>query len=232
VRRNLTSSHRSTPRPRAGRSAVSGADASADAGPGHVAIGGKTLRGSRRLDAQAIHVLSAFRADLGAVMELVVAPDQNEITAEMALPEGLAARRRDHHRRCDLHAARELPRHPGRLRRSSGRRQRRPATAEGRESSRPSATAPPRTRTASTTGRRLTDARRLPTAATGPQRLPSPARNHWGVENGGQHPVWRLPGEVLRTVIDEADLRFACGQFAGHSDAGSGLAVIGRNPTR
>lgn len=60
--------------------------ATADAAPGHVAIDGKTLRGSRRLDAKAIHVLSAFSTDLGAVIgDLVVAPDRNEITAAIAL---------------------------------------------------------------------------------------------------------------------------------------------------
>ena len=53
---------------------------------GHIAIDGKTLRGSRRLDAKALHVLSAFAVELGAVVgDLVVEPDQNEITAAMAL---------------------------------------------------------------------------------------------------------------------------------------------------
>lgn len=62
----------------------------ADAEPGHIAIDGKTLRGSRRLDARAIHVLAAFSTDLGAVIgDLVVEPDQNEITAAMALLKGL-----------------------------------------------------------------------------------------------------------------------------------------------
>ncbi len=52
----------------------------------HIAIDGKTLKGSRRLDAKALHVLSAFATDLGAVIgDLVVAPDQNEIVAAMAL---------------------------------------------------------------------------------------------------------------------------------------------------
>jgi hypothetical protein len=53
---------------------------------GHIAIDGKTLKGSRRQDAKALHVLSAFAADLGAVIgDLMVEPDQNEITAAMAL---------------------------------------------------------------------------------------------------------------------------------------------------
>ena len=52
----------------------------------HIAIDGKTLKGSRRLDAKPLHVLSAFAADLGAVVgDLVVEPDQNEIVAAMAL---------------------------------------------------------------------------------------------------------------------------------------------------
>lgn len=52
----------------------------------HIAIDGKTLKGSRRLDAKPLHVLSAFATDLGAVVgELAVEPDQNEIVAAMAL---------------------------------------------------------------------------------------------------------------------------------------------------
>jgi hypothetical protein len=56
----------------------------------HIAIDGKTLKGSRRLDAKALHVLSAFATELGAVIgDLVVKPDQNEITAAIALLKGL-----------------------------------------------------------------------------------------------------------------------------------------------
>lgn len=56
----------------------------------HIAIDGKTLRGSRRLDDKAIHVLSAFATELGAVIgELTVEPDQNEITAALVLLKGL-----------------------------------------------------------------------------------------------------------------------------------------------
>ena len=56
----------------------------------HIAIDGKTLKGSRRLDAKALHVLSAFATDLGAVIgDLVVEPDQNEITAALVLLKGL-----------------------------------------------------------------------------------------------------------------------------------------------
>ena len=41
----------------------------------HIAIDGKTLKGSRRLDAKPLHVLSAFAADLGVVVgDLVVEP--------------------------------------------------------------------------------------------------------------------------------------------------------------
>lgn len=56
----------------------------------HIAIDGKTLKGSRRLDAKAAHVLSAFATDLAVVIgDLTVEPDQNEITAAMALLKGL-----------------------------------------------------------------------------------------------------------------------------------------------
>jgi DDE_Tnp_1-associated/Transposase DDE domain len=69
---------------------VLGRYAMAGAAPGHVAIDGKTLRGSRRLDAKAIHVLSAFSTDLAAVIgDLVVAPDKNEISAALVLLKGL-----------------------------------------------------------------------------------------------------------------------------------------------
>ena len=47
--------------------------AMANAAPGHMATDAKTLKGSRRLDAKAIHVLSAFSTELGAVIgDLVV----------------------------------------------------------------------------------------------------------------------------------------------------------------
>ena len=56
----------------------------------HIAIDGKTLKGSRRLDAKAVHVLSAFATDLSAVIgDLTVPPDQNEITAALVLLKGL-----------------------------------------------------------------------------------------------------------------------------------------------
>ncbi len=61
-----------------------------DAAGGHIAIDGKTLRGSLRADAKALHVLSAFATDLGAVIgDLVVPPDANEITAALTLLKGL-----------------------------------------------------------------------------------------------------------------------------------------------
>lgn len=54
--------------------------------PGHIAIDGKTLKGSRRQNAKPLHILSAFAASLGAVIgDLAVEPDRNEITAAMAL---------------------------------------------------------------------------------------------------------------------------------------------------
>lgn len=57
---------------------------------GHIAIDGKTLKGSRRLDAKAIHVLSAFATELSAVIgDLTVEPDQNEIAAALVLLKSL-----------------------------------------------------------------------------------------------------------------------------------------------
>lgn len=56
----------------------------------HIAIDGKTLKGSRRLDAAPLHVLSAFATELGAVVgDLNVPPDQNEISAAITLLKGL-----------------------------------------------------------------------------------------------------------------------------------------------
>jgi hypothetical protein len=53
--------------------------------PGHIAIDGKTLKGSRRLDAKALHVLSAFATGLSCVIgDMVVDPSQNEITTGLA----------------------------------------------------------------------------------------------------------------------------------------------------
>jgi len=69
---------------------VLGRFALGDASPGHIAIDGKTLKGSRRHDAKALHVLSAFTTELSAVVgDLVVAPEQNEITAALTLLKGL-----------------------------------------------------------------------------------------------------------------------------------------------
>jgi len=71
-------------------SRVLGRYALGDREPGHIAIDGKTLRGSRRLDDKAIHVLSAFSSELGAVIgDLTVAPDENEISAALVLLKGL-----------------------------------------------------------------------------------------------------------------------------------------------
>src|SRR4051812_10628537 len=59
-------------------------------GGGHIALDGKTLKGSRRLDAAPLHVLSAFATELGAVIgDLVVPPEANEITAALTLLKGL-----------------------------------------------------------------------------------------------------------------------------------------------
>jgi predicted transposase YbfD/YdcC len=71
-------------------SRVLGSYAMAGQVPGHIAIDGKTLKGSRRLDAKAIHVLSAFSTQLGAVIgDLAVTPDKNEISAALVLLKGL-----------------------------------------------------------------------------------------------------------------------------------------------
>lgn len=57
---------------------------------GHVALDGKSLRGSKRGEEKALHVLSAFAVDLAAVIgDLVVDPDANEITAALTLLKGL-----------------------------------------------------------------------------------------------------------------------------------------------
>lgn len=56
----------------------------------HIAIDGKTLRGSRRHDATALHIVSAFATELSVVVgDLIVPPEQNEITAALALLKGL-----------------------------------------------------------------------------------------------------------------------------------------------
>jgi hypothetical protein len=71
-------------------SRILGAFAQGDAAGGHIAIDGKTLKGSRRHDAKALHVVSAFSTGLSAVVgDLVVTPEQNEITAALALLKGL-----------------------------------------------------------------------------------------------------------------------------------------------
>lgn len=71
-------------------SAALGRYALGDAAPGHVAIDGKSLRGSKRGEDKALHVLSAFAVDLGVVIgDLTVEPDANEITAAVTLLKGL-----------------------------------------------------------------------------------------------------------------------------------------------
>jgi hypothetical protein len=66
--------------------ATLGTFALAGAEPGHLAMDGKTLKGSRRLDAKALHVVSAFSTRLSAVVgDVVLEPDQNEITAALVL---------------------------------------------------------------------------------------------------------------------------------------------------
>ena len=54
--------------------------------PSHNAVDGKTLKGSRRLDAKAPHVVSAFATQLSCVVgDLVLEPDHNENTAALVL---------------------------------------------------------------------------------------------------------------------------------------------------
>ena len=57
-----------------------------DATLDQIAIDGKTLKGSWRLDAKVAHVLAAIATDLA---DLTVEPDQNEITSAMVLLKGL-----------------------------------------------------------------------------------------------------------------------------------------------
>ena len=67
-------------------SSTLGAFALAGAEPGHLAIDGKTLKGSRRRDTKALHVVSAFSTQLSVVVgDVVLEPDQNEITAALVL---------------------------------------------------------------------------------------------------------------------------------------------------
>ncbi len=71
-------------------SATLGRYALGEADAGHVAIDGKTLCGSKRDEEKALHVLSAFAVDLGAVIgDLTVEPDANEITAAVTLLKSL-----------------------------------------------------------------------------------------------------------------------------------------------
>jgi hypothetical protein len=73
-----------------GLSRTPGRFACGDSEAQHLALDGKTLKGSRRLDAKAVHILSAFATGLSAVIgDLTVEPDQNEITAAMVLLKGL-----------------------------------------------------------------------------------------------------------------------------------------------
>ena len=66
--------------------ATLGAFALGGAEPGHLAIDGKTLKGSRRRDTKALHVVSAFSTQVSAVVgDVVLEPDQNEITAALVL---------------------------------------------------------------------------------------------------------------------------------------------------
>jgi hypothetical protein len=71
---------------------VRGAGAAAELGePGHVALDGKRLRGSRTAEGPGVHLLAAFCRSLrGVIGELRVPPGGNEITAALTLLKGLA----------------------------------------------------------------------------------------------------------------------------------------------
>lgn len=63
-----------------------GTFALAGAEPGHLAIDGKTLKGSRRRETKALHVVSAFSTRVSVVVgDVVMEPGQNEITAALVL---------------------------------------------------------------------------------------------------------------------------------------------------
>jgi len=59
-------------------------------GLGHVAIDGKTLRGSRQAESPGVHMLQAFSTRLSAMVgSLVVPPDSGEMVAALALIKSL-----------------------------------------------------------------------------------------------------------------------------------------------
>ncbi len=70
---------------------------------GHVALGGKRLRGSATAPSAGGHPLAAFNASLqGEIGQLAVAPDGNEITAALQLLKTLPFCGRHHHGRRHL----------------------------------------------------------------------------------------------------------------------------------
>ena len=118
---------------------------------GHIAIDGKTLKGSRRLDAAPLHVLSAFATELGAVIgDLAVSPDENEITAAVVLLKGLPLDGKIITGDAIFTPARDLPAYPRWERPLSVCRQRQSTRTQARYRHRLRRSLPPRT------GRRLT----------------------------------------------------------------------------
>ena len=83
----------------------------------HIAIDGKTLRGSRRLDDKAVHVLSAFATGLGGRHRRSDGRTRSERDHRCArFAERTATGRPHHYGRRDVHPARDLPPYPGRQR--------------------------------------------------------------------------------------------------------------------
>jgi hypothetical protein len=66
--------------------------------PQHLAIDGKTLRGSRRLEAKAVHVRSGFATALGAVIgEMVVKTRSERDRGRCGLAKGHSTSQREKH---------------------------------------------------------------------------------------------------------------------------------------
>src|SRR5829696_3752653 len=90
--------------------ATLGRYARGEATGGHIALDGKTLRGSRPLDAAPLHVLSAFATELagGDRRSRRAARGERDYGGADAA-QGIAPGGCDRHRRCDLRPARDLP---------------------------------------------------------------------------------------------------------------------------
>lgn len=87
---------------------VLGRFALGDNAPVHIAIDGKTLKGSRRHDAKPLHVLSALATQPSCVVgDLVVEPDEND-HGSPGFAEKPAPQWCDHHWRCHLQICRRI----------------------------------------------------------------------------------------------------------------------------